>query len=192
MVHQETGLHLSGLRCVSVLIGIYEKSTGVPVMGVVNQPFYTNTESGWVGKCYWGYVENGTGHCSIHNEVTTKKVVVLSRVEDEKIKSKLIAAGYMLVEAAGAGYKVLTVALGQASAYILSKSSTYKWDTCGPQAILRALNGDILQFKHFVRSDEEDIAVNYLFTTNETANTNGLVAYRKCEVLQELSSILCG
>ncbi|KAK8780789.1 hypothetical protein V5799_017870, partial [Amblyomma americanum] len=30
----------SGLQCVSVLIGVYDRSTGLPVAGVVNQPFH--------------------------------------------------------------------------------------------------------------------------------------------------------
>lgn len=29
-----------GLQCVCVLIGVYEKSTGLPVMGVINKPFH--------------------------------------------------------------------------------------------------------------------------------------------------------
>ncbi|XP_018376720.1 PREDICTED: inositol polyphosphate 1-phosphatase-like isoform X1 [Trachymyrmex cornetzi] len=44
-VDEQTGLYLSGLRCVTVLIGVYKKSTGVPVLGVVNQPFCTNIDS---------------------------------------------------------------------------------------------------------------------------------------------------
>lgn len=39
-----TGIHMSGLRCVTVLIGVYSKSTGIPIVGVVNQPFYTNVD----------------------------------------------------------------------------------------------------------------------------------------------------
>jgi len=47
-VDEQTGLYLSGLRCVTVLIGAYKKSTGVPVLGVVNQPFCTNVDSQYV------------------------------------------------------------------------------------------------------------------------------------------------
>ena len=41
----ETGLHLSGLRCVTVLIGAYSQSSRLPIIGVVNQPFYTENKS---------------------------------------------------------------------------------------------------------------------------------------------------
>lgn len=44
-VDDTTGIHLSGLRCVTVLIGAYSKTTGMPILGVINQPFYTNVNS---------------------------------------------------------------------------------------------------------------------------------------------------
>ena len=34
-----TGLVDEGLQCVSVLIGVYDKLTGLPLIGVANQPF---------------------------------------------------------------------------------------------------------------------------------------------------------
>lgn len=43
LIDEVTGLHLSGLRCVTVLIGAYSRTTGLPVLGVVNQPFYSST-----------------------------------------------------------------------------------------------------------------------------------------------------
>ncbi|KRT83983.1 hypothetical protein AMK59_882, partial [Oryctes borbonicus] len=51
---ETNGIYLSGLRCVTVLVGVYDKSTGKPVLGVINQPFYENVEGKWRGKCYWG------------------------------------------------------------------------------------------------------------------------------------------
>ena len=34
-----TGIHSSGLRCVTVLIGAYDLATGCPLFGCANQPF---------------------------------------------------------------------------------------------------------------------------------------------------------
>ncbi|XP_033334491.2 inositol polyphosphate 1-phosphatase [Megalopta genalis] len=189
-VDDVTGIHLSGLRCVTVLIGAYFKSTGVPVLGVVNQPFYTNVDTWWEGNCHWGYVQNDVRRCSITKEPTDKKVVVLSRVEDATIKSELLNAGFTLVEAAGAGYKVLCVALGEADVYVLSKKSTYKWDTCGPQALLRSLNGGVIEFESFINNDTNYSDVKYISTNNDFSNNNGLIAYRNPEILQTLKSIL--
>ncbi|XP_053981958.1 inositol polyphosphate 1-phosphatase [Hylaeus anthracinus] len=191
-VDDVTGMHLSGLRCVTVLIGAYLKSTGIPVVGVVNQPFYTNENLSWKGNCYWGLVENDTGKCSINEEPNDKMIAVISRVEDVNIKSKLLNAGFTLVEATGAGYKILSVALGQADVYILSKSSTYKWDTCGPHALLRSLHGGIIEFQTFIdNSDLNYTDIKYISTTNNSSNSSGLIAYRKFESLQTLKSILC-
>ncbi|XP_029038584.2 inositol polyphosphate 1-phosphatase [Osmia bicornis bicornis] len=187
-----TGVHMSGLRCVTVLIGAYLKDTGVPVVGVINQPFYTNLDSQWKGNCYWGFVENDIRKCSIDQESTDKKIIVLSRVEDANVKSKLLDAGFTLVEAAGAGYKILSVALGHVDAYILSKGSTYKWDTCGPQALLRSLNGGIIEFRNFIKDPDSDyVDVKYLSTSFNFSNSNGLIAYRNFEILSTLKSILC-
>lgn len=187
-----TGVHLSGLQCVTVLIGVYLKSTGIPIMGVINQPFYTYVNSRWRGNCYWGFLENNDGKCSIVKEPNIRRIIVLSRVEDDNVKFKLSNAGFTLVEAAGAGYKILNVALGNADAYILSKGSTYKWDTCGPQAILRSLGGGIIEFQSFVDNPDSNYTdVKYLSTSTNFSNSNGLVAYRNCETLQILKSILC-
>ncbi|XP_014662184.1 PREDICTED: inositol polyphosphate 1-phosphatase-like [Priapulus caudatus] len=34
------GIHPVGLQCVTVLIGVFDWATGVPVLGVINQPFH--------------------------------------------------------------------------------------------------------------------------------------------------------
>ena len=37
------GLYQSGLPCVSILIGAFHKTSGHPIMGVINQPFARRT-----------------------------------------------------------------------------------------------------------------------------------------------------
>lgn len=146
----------------------------------------------WNGNCYWGFVENNVRKCSIVNEPSEKKIIVLSRVENENVKCKLLGAGFTLVEAAGAGHKILSVALGQVDAYILSKGSTYKWDTCGPQAVLYSLHGGIIEFHSFLSNPESDyVDLKYLSTSTNFSNSNGLIAYRNVETLQVLKPILC-
>lgn len=43
----DVGIYTDGLQCVAVLIGAYNKQTGQPIMGVINQPFhaYNKTEN---------------------------------------------------------------------------------------------------------------------------------------------------
>ncbi|XP_018342321.1 PREDICTED: inositol polyphosphate 1-phosphatase [Trachymyrmex septentrionalis] len=191
-VDEQTGLYLSGLRCVTVLIGVYKKSTGVPVLGVVNQPFCTNIDSQWTGKCYWGFLGGGVAKSSISNACNVDKIILLSHFEDADVKSKLLSSGFRLVEATGAGYKILSVAIGQAAAYLLSKGSTYKWDTCGPQALLSSVGGSIIEFKEFiVNPDSDNLSVNYLPIGTNFSNRAGLIAYRDPQILETFKCMLC-
>lgn len=36
----------SGLQCVTILIGLYDKGNGKPIGGIVNQPFHELTDTG--------------------------------------------------------------------------------------------------------------------------------------------------
>lgn len=144
----------------------------------------------WTGKCYWGFLENGISKTSIDNKCNADKIILLSRSEDPDVKSKLISGGFTLVEAAGAGYKILNVALGRAGAYILSKNSTYKWDTCGPQALLSSVGGGIVEFKEFI-ANAKNLDLKYLSTGSNFSNSGGLIAYRDPQILGTLKDILC-
>lgn len=69
--------------------------------------------------------------------------MILSYSESPEVKDKLKSAGFTLVEAAGAGYKLFCVVKNLVSAYILSKPSTFYWDTCGVHAVLKANGGEV-------------------------------------------------
>lgn len=43
---EEGRLSPSGLHCALVLIGVYLRSTGEPIMGVINQPFHHKDPAG--------------------------------------------------------------------------------------------------------------------------------------------------
>ncbi|XP_015588416.1 inositol polyphosphate 1-phosphatase isoform X2 [Cephus cinctus] len=94
-------IHLSGLRCVTVLIGAYLGSTGLPVLGVVNQPFYTQNNQSWTGICYWGSVNGDVGESSLKHSKLSSGVVVLSRSEDPEVKAKLSNGGFSIVQPIG-------------------------------------------------------------------------------------------
>lgn len=147
----------------------------------------------WKGSCYWGLLDNGIKYCSIKKaedeEQTLKQKVLLSRSEDPEIKSRLTENGFSIIEAAGAGYKILSVATGQVDAYILTKASTYRWDTCGPQAILQSLGGGILDFESCKQNPELiDLDVNY--SNSKLSNKGGLIAYRDLNTLKTLRDII--
>ncbi|XP_051171972.1 inositol polyphosphate 1-phosphatase [Leptopilina boulardi] len=195
-IDEESGMHLTGLHCVTVLIGAYLQSTGLPVMGVVNQPFYEKRDLLWKGSCYWGLFDNGIKYCSIKTnddnddiKENSKCKILLSRFENHEIKAKLIEKGFTPIEAAGAGYKILSVATGQVDAYILSRGSTYRWDTCGPQAILRSLGGGIIDFQN-CKENFNSMDLEIIYSNSEIGNKGGLIAYRDSKTLSNLCSAL--
>lgn len=61
-IKSNEGIFPSGLQCVTILIGVYDLHTGVPLMGVINQPFVSQdlTTLRWRGRCYWGLSYLGT------------------------------------------------------------------------------------------------------------------------------------
>lgn len=193
-----------GLKCVTVLIGVYDLETGDAIMGIVNQPFSSYQDGRWRGKCYWGVYTDTVKCCSITSDSQTEpsyvkvgtNVVCLSGSEDQSIKDKLRSGGFELVEAPGAGYKMLATVVGLADVYLLSKSSTFKWDSCGPHALLRSLSGDIVVFEDAVHRDET-ISVNYRVDseagTNKIescCNKGGIIAFRNCSIINKIVSLL--
>ncbi|KAF5302493.1 hypothetical protein FQR65_LT08583 [Abscondita terminalis] len=196
----EHGIYVSGLRCVTVLIGVYDKPSGTPIIGVINQPFFKMTDGQWQGRCLWGLAQQNCRLSSVLVQCLEKptNLICISSSEDNDIKENLKAKGFNLVEAAGAGYKILMVITQQVDAYLLSKSSTFKWDTCGPQAILKSIGGDIIQYDMAIKrmskpldyvSDNDDTrSVNKIV---KYCNTGGIVAYNEkviCNLVQEALS----
>jgi hypothetical protein len=46
-------MYQSGLQCVTVLIGVFDRISGQPIVGVINQPFHTQHGSRWVLEQHW-------------------------------------------------------------------------------------------------------------------------------------------
>lgn len=120
--------------------------------------------------------------------VKNTKLAVVSSSEDEKYIKALRDLGYTVVYSAGAGYKIMKVICGDADLFLLSKNTTFKWDTCGPHAILNAIDGGLFKIEDIIESNNI-IEVDY---TDERDNVNegGLLALRRDEkhILQDLYS----
>ncbi|XP_014452001.3 inositol polyphosphate 1-phosphatase isoform X1 [Alligator mississippiensis] len=142
------GIYPSGLRSALVLIGAYDRHSGEPLLGVINEPFYRQDPltHRWQGKYHWGVSYQGTRLCSLPcPPLRPDPAAVLSGSEKPEVQQALAPLyGGRLRFASGAGYKMLCVILGLAEAYVLSEGSTYKWDSCGPHAVLRALGGGMV------------------------------------------------
>lgn len=211
----ESGIYPSGLQCVTVLIGAFDRSSGLPVLGVVNQPFnQLDSESGkWTGRQFWGVCHGGVRATSITGNdnislraADQRKVIVISTSESDKLKAAL-EANWNLVFAAGAGYKQLCVAIGLADAYILSKGSTFKWDSCAPHAVLRAFGGGIVSYQKvmttelqgFVEGKKPIHGLELLYHVpdkvhstgvNQWCNDGGIIAFKDVAILKDLISAL--
>lgn len=204
-VKSNQGVFPSGLQCVTILIGVYDLQTGLPLMGVINQPFVSQNLNTlrWKGQCYWGlsYMETNIHSLQLDasqsetqaensdREFSSPFSAVISTSEKDTIKAALArVCGGSVFPAAGAGYKSLCVVQGLADIYIFSEDTTYKWDSCAAHAILRAMGGGIVDMKECLeRSPDEGLDLPQLLYHMENkgasgvdlwANKGGLIAYR--------------
>ncbi|XP_008833841.1 inositol polyphosphate 1-phosphatase [Nannospalax galili] len=196
-IKSNQGIFPSGLQCVTILIGVYDIQTGMPLMGVINQPFVSQdlTTLRWKGQCYWGLSYMGTNihslklsiskrnsseaqteNTSLDAEFSRPFSAVISTSEKETIKDALSRiCGGSIFPAAGAGYKSLCVVQGLVDIYIFSEDTTYKWDSCAAHAILRAMGGGIVDMKECLeRNPETGVDVPQLLYHVENEGASGV------------------
>ncbi|CAK8684753.1 unnamed protein product [Clavelina lepadiformis] len=189
------GIYNRGLECVTVLIGAYDILTGIPVMGVVFQPFYRKiSNSVWEPRHLWGVVYNDF---SLNNFESTFKMNQAKRHGDETFlvvgsgndssTRHLLAdkSSLKLVLAAGAGYKCLCVVEGLADAFLYHDDSCYKWDTCATHALLRCVDGGMACLRDALQDKSIDLTkheVKYNKASNSSwCNAGGILAYTSSE-----------
>ncbi|CAG7731021.1 unnamed protein product [Allacma fusca] len=190
----------SGLHCVTVLIGAFNLKTGQPIVGVINQPFwkFDSSSKKWHGRKFWGVSTSNQSVSSLtryplSRDPKAKKLIISSPSEDTSIKEKL-KEDFDFVCSSGAGYKLLCVALGLADIYILSKSTTHFWDTCGPHAILKSLGGGIINYKNILDINTQQREANGkkegetdFHEANNTGNSSVNNNSRKISSFRQLS-----
>ncbi|XP_075880557.1 inositol polyphosphate 1-phosphatase [Nelusetta ayraudi] len=207
-VLEEGHLFPSGLHCALVLIGVYLRSTGEPVMGVINQPFHHKDPSSgrWSGRHFWGVCCGSVRACSVARAPPSAGApglsAVLSSSEKQVVKDSLrsLCGPGRLALASGAGYKILCVIQGLADVYVLSEGSTFKWDSCAPHALLRALGGGVADLAAGLRSQPTELTYHRHHPPGDGeqrgaerwANHGGLVAYRDPAQLHTVIAALRG
>lgn len=133
---------ISGLiEHVTVLIGI--SHCGKPIAGVIHQPFYKPPEnSRIIGRTIWGV--QGIGAFGYKPTTHEGLVIVTTRSHSSQVNLDTITAmnPSKITRVGGSGYKALLVLLGEADAYVYASKGTKRWDTCAPEAILRAAGGN--------------------------------------------------
>ncbi|XP_035439065.2 inositol polyphosphate 1-phosphatase [Spodoptera frugiperda] len=174
-----------GLPCVTVLIGAYLRSTGEPIVGVINQPFYNNGK----GRVVWGlnYQESRETGGNDIPDTNESNIILISSAEKPEVAEKFKQAGWEVKSAPGAGHKLLKVAIGEATAYIMSQGTTFRWDTCAPHSILRAKGGDLISF-----STKSPITYNdeMHMEPQHYSNKDGIIAFTDVATLEKIKKIL--
>lgn len=112
---------------------------GRPVIGVIHSPFSKVTTWSWLDRA----VSEDLQHLPANRKSPSTLSLTVSRSHAGDVKEFAKAAfgsETVVIPAAGAGYKVLQVLHGNASAYIHT-TAIKKWDICAGNAILDNLNG---------------------------------------------------
>lgn len=195
---EEDQVWIKGLHCVTVLIGAFDMTTGQPLIGVINQPFwkYSGDKGKWNGRFFWGLSMKDTAVSTLtryplppnEDNFPKRHTVILSSSEDKLIRDKL-KTRFNTIISSGAGYKLLCVALGVADAYVLSKDSVHLWDLCASHAILNSLGGGIVNYTNYCddASPRKQCRISYDPHTKEGKETNfvvkgGIVGFRDVQI----------
>ncbi|VDP07922.1 unnamed protein product [Soboliphyme baturini] len=152
--HARVPLVLGILQNATILIGLALK--GRPIAGVIHQPFWNRT--------VWGLEGVGTIGVDVH-PLRGRKVIATTRSHGNELMTETLQAmnADEVLKVGGAGYKVLLLLEGKASAYVFASKGCNKWDTCAPEAVLRAAGTFIL--KNIYSCNDVRYSLSFSFAT---------------------------
>ena len=200
------GITVSGLPCATVLIGLFHQKSGLPVAGVINQPFATLSNDSqnnykWTGRRLWGvtcddhycyFLGNDQKLSQDDKDIKNSSFkIAISGSESDKIKTSLLSSSAKLFTISGVGHKLLNVIDRNVDFYILSHASSFKWDTCAADAILCSMGGGVVAYSEALslKSTTKEVDETSLkkcrlryHTPDDKkgkkwSNTNGLIAF---------------
>jgi len=156
------------LEAVMTLIGIGIK--GKPVAGVMYQPFVDGEDGN--GRTLWGMDGLGSFGYTRKERNDGKLIVATTRSHSDKVVEEGLEKMKPdeVLRVGGAGYKAMLVLENRVDFYFFPTRGTKKWDTCAPEAIIRAVGGDL--------TDKHGKKYEYFFNT-EVANNEGVIASMK-------------
>ena len=212
------GIIVSGLPCATILIGVFHRESGLPVAGVINQPFSSQIQDSssrnqWNGRRLWGVAH--AEHCcyflgkekktesEAERDTTSRNFkIAISGSESENLQKTLLSAGAKLFSISGVGHKLLHVIDGNVDFYVLSHASSFKWDTCAAHAILCSMGGGVVTYnealklttKELDKANLEKCKIKYHKPDDNIgkkwSNVNGVIAFKSCQrVFQLLDSL---
>ncbi|XP_077258004.1 3'(2'),5'-bisphosphate nucleotidase 1 [Temnothorax americanus] len=129
---------------VTVLVGVAIGKTAIG--GVIHQPYYKNDESGTFienGRTLWGIDGAGFGGFTPKSPPEGRRIIATTRSHSDSIVQSAIKSlePDEVTRVGGAGHKVILLLEGKAHAYVFASRGCKRWDTCAPEAILRAIGG---------------------------------------------------
>ncbi|CAF0728400.1 unnamed protein product [Adineta ricciae] len=154
------------LEGVTVLIGV--ATQGNAIGGIIHQPFYE--DGGQSGRSIWGLVHAGVyGKCDINKTPLPGRIVAgsLSHRSKTVIDAVNACQPTEVLQAGGCGYKSLLVLERRVHVYVHASRGCSLWDTCAPEAILRAAGGRL--------TDVFGNGISY-FPTDQTSVKTGVLA----------------
>jgi len=168
----------------------------------------------WSGRYVWGVSYNSLNVHSASGPLQdaardlspVSRSVVLSTSENAQILHQL-SRKFAVEYAAGAGYKILCTVDQLVTSYVLSRSNTFKWDTCAPHAILLAKGGGIVDLNQALDAaghgrPTDEVATDCQLRYNQAndgysveaverwSNNGGVIAYRDVDVLADILAAL--
>lgn len=164
--------YVTTLVCVAV--------RGQPIIGVIHKPFSDEPKTtwSWLGKAKSADLQN-----SKTADPSQPLSIIVSRSHAgkvEEVAKKAFGPETKVFPAGGAGYKVLEVIAGNATAYVHTTNIS-KWDICAGNAIIKAAGGEMTTL------DNKQIDYS---AASSSVNTGGLFAtigLRHNELIQKLS-----
>jgi len=210
------GIVVSGLPCATVLIGVFHRESGLPVAGVINQPFSSLVQDSsrrnqWNGRRLWGVAhaehccyflgkEKNTGSEAKGDTTSHNFKIAISSSESENLQKTMLSAGAKLLSISGVGHKLLHVIDGRVDFYVLSHASSFKWDTCAAHAILCSMGGGVVTYngatslklttKELDKVNLEKCKIKYNKPDDDIgkkwSNVNGVIAFKSYQRVFQL------
>jgi len=188
-----TNEYAAGEReAITILCGV--AVDGVPVAGVIGQPFYKYGRAdaqGALGRVVWGGTGIGVHGLDIAKDAVAPPlppagphVVAVNRNIRENRQEPVLEAlrSRVDVRISATGFHYLLLLERRAHSALMLRKASKKWDTCAGEALLRAMGG--------VVTDTVGRRYNYAYNLNALPNLSGMTASLDVDMHCEMTNII--
>lgn len=129
----------------SVMVGLVDRASGRPLLGVVSEPATGLLMVAVAGQGAWKVLPGGERsmlRASDRSEGSALKLIVSRSHPDPETRAVVASMGPASVTPCGSvGVKIGRIVQGEADAYLNFSGKTRLWDTCAPDIILEEAGG---------------------------------------------------